>query len=93
MQVVAEYDYYTLDQAREIIRQENLQKALKKQRIRERKKAVLLYYIKQKLMGICSIAIGIVPIILEKDGTVASITIPFGLFLIFTKKKVTRMLL
>lgn len=91
MQVVAEYDYYTLDQARKIIRQENRQKAIKKRKIKERKKALLLYYIKQKLMGLCLIVIGLVPIILENDGTVAAFTIPFGVYLLLTKKKIMMM--
>lgn len=88
MQIVQTYDYYTLEQAREIIREENRQKALKKQRIKKRKREMLKYYIMQKLMGVVLILCSIIPILIENDGTVAVLFIPLGLYLIFTKEKV-----
>lgn len=87
MQIVQTYDYYTLEQAREIIKEENRQKALKKQRIKQRKREMLKYYIMQKLMGITLILVSLIPISIEKDGTLALLFVPMGLYLIFTKDK------
>lgn len=87
MNVVQTYDYYTLDQAREIIKEENRQKALKKQRIKQRKREILKYYIMQKLMGVALILVSLIPILIENDGTLALLFIPMGLYFIFTKEK------
>ena len=50
--IVATYDYYTLDQARQIIAEENRQKAIRRAERKARKKAEKIYYIKQKLSGL-----------------------------------------
>ncbi len=48
-----------------------------------------LYYIKQKFSGLVMAAIGIItPFLLDGDATVSLVTVPLGVFLMFTKEKV-----
>ena len=78
--IAIEYDYYTLEQAREIIKEENRQKAIRK--------AEKIYYIKQKLSGLTLAAIGIlIPFIVDGDATASLLVLPMGLYLLFTKEK------
>ena len=87
--IAIEYDYYTLDQAREIIAEENRQKAIRRAERKARRKAERIYYIKQKLSGLTIAAIGIfTPFLLDGDATFSLIALPLGLFLVFTKEKV-----
>ena len=87
--VVKTYDYYTLDQARQIIAEENKQKAIRKAERKARKRAEAIYYIKQKLSGLTMIAIGIItPIICDGDATFSLIALPLGIWFLFTKEKV-----
>lgn len=87
--IVATYDYYTLDQARQIIAEENRQKAIKQIKRKARRKAQIIYYIKQKLSGLIMAAIGIIaPFLLDGDATISLIVLPLGIFLILTKEKV-----
>lgn len=87
--IVASYDYYTLEQAREIIREENRQKVIKRAERKARRKAERIYYVKQKLSGLTLAAIGIlIPFICDGDATFSLIALPLGLFLMFTKEKV-----
>ena len=87
--IVATYDYYTLDQARQIIAEENKQKAIRREERKARKKAETIYYIKQKLSGMIIAAIGIItPIICDGDATFSLIALPLGIWLLFTKEKV-----
>ena len=87
--IVATYDYYTLDQARQIIAEENRQKAIRRAERKARKKAERIYYIKQKLSGLTIAAIGIItPILLGGDATFSLIALPLGIWLLFTKEKV-----
>ena len=87
--IVATYDYYTLDQARQIIAEENRQKAIRRAERKAQKKAEIIYYIKQKLSGLTLAAIGIIaPILLDWDATFSLIALPLGIWLLFTKEKV-----
>ena len=87
--IAIEYDYYTLEQAREIIAEENRQKAIRRAERKARRKAERIYYIKQKLSGLTMAAIGIsTPFLLDGDATFSLIALPLGLFLMFTKEKV-----
>lgn len=87
--IVATYDYYTLDQARQIIAEENKQKAIRRAERKARKRAEAIYYIKQKLSGVVFAAIGIItPILFGGDATFSLIALPLGIWLIFTKEKV-----
>ena len=87
--IVATYDYYTLDQARQTIPEENRQKAIKIAERKSRKRAEAIYYIKQKLSGLTMAAIGIItPILLDGDATFSLIALPVGIWLMFTKEKV-----
>ena len=91
--VVATYDYYTLDQARDIIYAEMRhnravrkwkakQKAEQKRKERERK-------LIQRISGIMLVVIGIViPNLLCGDATFSLIALPLGIWLLFTKEKV-----
>ena len=87
--IVATYDYYTLDQARKIIAEENKQKVIKRAERKARKRAKTIYYIKQKLSGLTMVAVGIItPILLDGDATFSLIALPLGIWLLFTKEKV-----
>ena len=87
--IVATYDYYTLDQARQIIAEENKQKAIRRAERKARKRAETIYYIKQKLSGLTIAAIGIItPIICDGDATFSLIALPLGIYLLLTKEKV-----
>ena len=87
--IIATYDYYTLDQARQIISEENRQKAIRRAERKARKRAETIYYIKQKLSGLTRAAIGIfTPILLDGDCTFSLFALPVGIWLLFTKEKV-----
>lgn len=68
---------YTLAEAKCIINAE-----------RKAKRENILYYAKQKMMGVALIIISIlIPIINDGDATASMITLPLGLFLLFTKER------
>lgn len=80
--------YYTLDEAREILREEARQKRLARQKREEEKREIFIYFLKQKMMGVAMIIISIlIPIINDGDATASLITLPLGLFLLFTKEE------
>ena len=81
--------YYTLDQAREILREEARQKRLDRQKIEAKRKAKIIYFLKQKMMGIALIIISIlIPIVCDGDATTSLLFLPLGIYMIFTKEKV-----
>ena len=87
--IVSTYDYYTLDQARKIIAEENRQKAIKRAEQEARKRKETIYYIKQKISGLAMVAIGIIiPFINDGDATFSLFALPVGIWLLFTKEKV-----
>lgn len=87
--IVATYDYYTLEQAREIIREENRQKAIRRAERKAKRKLERIYYIKQKLSGLTLATIGIlIPFVADGDATASILILPLGLYLLFTKEKV-----
>ena len=81
--------YYTLDQAREILREEARQKRLARQKREAKRKAKTIYFLKQKMMGIALIIISIlIPIINNGDATASLLFLPLGIYVLFTKEKV-----
>ena len=53
------------------------------------KKEDKLYYIKQRLCGFTMVAIGIIaPFLLDGDATFTLVTLPLGIFLLWTKERV-----
>ena len=69
---------YTLSEAKRIINAE-----------RQAKREKILYYAKQKLLGILAIGVSIAsPILLDRDATISLIMLPLGIYMLFTKKKV-----
>ena len=69
---------YTLREAKRIINAE-----------RQAKREALLYYTKQKLLGVVAIGVSIAsPLLLDGDATISVIMLPLGLYLLFTKEKV-----
>lgn len=87
--IVATYDYYTLDQARQIIAEENRQKSIRMAKRKARKRAETIYYMKQRLSGLTMTAIGIItPILLNGDATFSLIALPLGIWLLSTRKKI-----
>ena len=45
-----------------------------------------LYFLIQKLIGVCLVGLSILAAVLLKEGTVGLIFAPWGLYLIFTKR-------
>lgn len=88
MQVVANYDYYTIDQAREILKEESRIKRQeqRKRELRRRNKAI--YYLKQKAMGLVLTIISVIIPMIDGDATVSIFLMPIGLHMIFTKQRV-----
>ena len=95
--IVASYDYYTLDQAREIIYEEirhnramqTFRENQKRQKIRKKKLTIL----KQKLLGLSALLVSIIEIFLGYSNVIDEcaafiILIPLGLGLLFTRKNV-----
>ena len=75
---VTNEETYTLREAKRIINAE-----------RKAKRENILYYAKQKSLGLLEIGVSIVtPLLLDGDATISVITLPLGLYLLFTKKKV-----
>ena len=68
---------YTLAEAKRIINAE-----------RQAKRESLLYYAKQKLLGVVAIGVSIASPLLIQDATISVIMLPLGLYLLFTKEKV-----
>ena len=69
---------YTLQEARRIINAE-----------RQAKRKSLLYYAKQKFIGMLAIGISIAsPLLLDGDATISVIMLPLGIYMLFTKEKV-----
>ena len=80
---------YTIEQAKQIIKEENRQKAIKRAERKARKRKGTIYYIKQKISGLAMVAIGIItPILFGGDATFSLIALPLGIYLIFTKEKI-----
>ena len=87
--IAIEYDYYTLEQARKIIAEENKQKAIRIARRKARRKAETIYYIKQKLIGLAAVGVSVAsPLLLNGDATISVLMLPLGIFLIATKEKI-----
>lgn len=87
--IVSTYDYYTLDQARQIIAEDNKQKAIRMAKRKARKRKETIYYIKQKMLGLTIAAIGIIiPFIDDGDATFSLVALPLGICLLLTKEKV-----
>ena len=55
---------------------------------KRKKKQQKIFLLKQKICGLFWIVIAIVSYFIDKDATLALIAIPFGLYLIFTKRVV-----
>ena len=69
---------YTLAEAKRIINAE-----------RQAKREKILYYAKQKLLGILAIGVSIAsPLLLDGDATISLIMLPLGIYMLFTKEKV-----
>ena len=57
--------------------------------VRQAKREKILYYAKQKLLGILAIGISIAsPLLLDGDATFSLFALPLGIWLLFTKEKV-----
>ena len=86
--IVVTYDYYTLDQARQIIAEENKQKAIRRAERKARKRVEAIYYIKQKLSGLTMAAVGIItPILLDGDYTFSLFALLLPKTLLFLSPK------
>lgn len=89
MKVVATYDYYTLDQAREIIERENRMKRRQNAKQALRRKRHMLRMVKQKAIGASMLLFAMaIPKILDGDATACLLVIPMGLYLILSRKEV-----
>lgn len=92
--VVREYDYYTLDQAREIIynemRHARLVRNWKFNDMKKRRRQRRVYFLKQCIFGLTIIFLGcgVGILLLDGDCTFSVVTSIIGIGLIFTKRKV-----
>ena len=69
---------YTLREVKHIINAEH-----------KTKRKLLLYKVKQKLLGLLAIGVSIAsPILLDGDATISLIMLPLGIYILFTKEKV-----
>ena len=76
--IITSEQKYTLEDAKRIIEAEQ-----------KEKRESLLYYAKQKFIGMLAIGISIAsPLLLDGDATISIIMLPLGLYLLFTKEKV-----
>ena len=76
--IITSEQKYTLEDAKRIIEAEQ-----------KEKRESLLYYAKQKFIGMLAIGISIAsPLLLDGDATISVIMLPLGLYLLFTKEKV-----
>lgn len=58
-------------------------------RKRAKRRAEATYYIKQKLIGLVMVVIGVlIPFVCDGDATASLVVLPLGLYLLFTKEKV-----
>lgn len=63
-------------------------RAMKRKQLKMKEKQRRLYFLKQKLVGVFLLALTILAVkLLEGDATIAFITVPLGLMLIFSKEK------
>ena len=76
--IVTTYDYYTLDQAKKIIKQEETEQ-------KEKRKEKMIFELQQRLCGLGLIIVSIFCTIITKDATIDIITIPLGFLLMFEK--------
>lgn len=94
MNIAVEYDYYTLDQAKEILQQQRHHEWLvtqkKLQRIKRKQRQRKIYYAKQKLLAALVLFIGLVAAILlpgTEGSTLAVFLWIAGIPLFLSKKK------
>lgn len=94
MNIAAEYDYYTLDQTREILQQQRHHEWLvtqkKLQRVKRKQRQRKIYYTKQKLLAALVLFIGLVAAILlpgTEGVTLAVFLWLMGVPLFLSKKK------
>lgn len=89
--VVREYDYYTLDQAREIIAREQRHNRLVRQRkiesIRKKRRARKIAMLKQKAAGIFFLGFSVLLVVMGEP-TFLVLSIPLGIWLLLARKKV-----
>ena len=63
-------------------------KRIERKRKAQRRETVI-YYIKQKLMGLAAVGVSVAsPLLLEGDITISVLMLPLGIFLIVTKENV-----
>lgn len=84
--VVATYDYYTLDQAFDLV--ENISNFDRRRKAEKRKREKEVFFIKQKLCGFALSVVGMLPIFLEADATFLLFAIPLGLLLMTSRRRV-----
>lgn len=88
--VAYDYDgpYYTLEEARAIIREEKREAARRKAEERVYKRQEMLYYFKQKCIGLALTGLGVLcPFLMDGDATVSLVIVPLGLSVLFSKEK------
>lgn len=75
---IASEETYILSEVKRIINAE-----------RKTKRESLLYKVKQKLLGVVTVAVSIItPLLLDGDATISVIMLPLGIYMVFAKEKV-----
>ena len=80
MQEAQTIQYYTLEEAKQIIKEEEKQKT-------EEKRIENIYFLKQKLSGLILVILGIIATLLTKGLICILFCVPLGLYLMNTKEK------
>ena len=84
--IVAEYDYYTLDQARKIILAESRHRRLIRKRKLQEQRNIKIQFIQQRMYAAAIIVLTTVISFLENDMTAAFFLIPAGIYGLCTKR-------
>lgn len=94
MNIAAEYDYYTLDQAKQILQQQHHHEWLvthkKLEKIKKKQRQRKIYYAKQKLLAALVLFIGLLAAILLPGTEGVTLTVflwIMGVPLFFSKKR------
>lgn len=80
--------YYTLEEAREVIRAEAEFEQRRMAAEKEREAAERRYFFKQKSAGVVIAGLAAASVLFTKDATAAFVLAPVGIFTFFTKMRV-----
>lgn len=87
-EVLENSKYYTLEEAREVIRAEAEFEQRRIAAEKERENAERKYFFKQKSAGVAMAGLAAASVLLTKDATAAFVLVPVGIFTFFTRMRI-----